>query len=117
MILEFRDDFHSMQFRRYDEQTTTTDEPAEADHHDSSLEASKPSETRLELADIMPINPKKYDKNKPPKNKNQPTIVDFHVTVLSLDSINEESMVSCVVRRRGGGLLGSHECDDHNFLQ
>lgn len=50
-------------------------------------------ESRLELLDILPLDPKKYDKNRPPRPKDQPTIVDFHVTVLSLDSINEESMV------------------------
>ncbi len=52
-----------------------------------------PNERRLELEDILPIDPKKYDKNRAPHSLNQPTLVDFHVTVLSLDSINEESMV------------------------
>ena len=51
-------------------------------------------ETALSLRDILPINPKHYDKNRAPKLAGQPTIVYFHVTVLSLDSINEESMVS-----------------------
>lgn len=50
-------------------------------------------ETSLSLTDILPINPKNYDKNRAPKVQGQPTIVYFHVTVLSLDSINEESMV------------------------
>ncbi|XP_022175972.1 glycine receptor subunit alpha-4-like [Myzus persicae] len=49
-------------------------------------------ETSLSLTDILPINPKNYDKNRAPKVQGQPTIVYFHVTVLSLDSINEESM-------------------------
>lgn len=51
-------------------------------------------ETSLSLRDILPIKPKHYDKNRAPKSQGQPTIVYFHVTVLSLDSINEESMVS-----------------------
>lgn len=51
-------------------------------------------ETSLSLTDILPINPKNYDKNRAPKVQGQPTIVYFHVTVLSLDSINEESMVN-----------------------
>lgn len=50
-------------------------------------------ETALSLRDILPINPKHYDKNRAPKLAGQPTMVYFHVTVLSLDSINEESMV------------------------
>ncbi|XP_063219738.1 glycine receptor subunit alpha-3-like isoform X2 [Bacillus rossius redtenbacheri] len=49
-------------------------------------------ETSLSLRDILPLNPKHYDKNKAPKYQGQPTTVYFHVTVLSLDSINEESM-------------------------
>jgi hypothetical protein len=51
------------------------------------------NEVSLSLRDILPINPKHYDKNRAPKPKGQPTTVYFHVTVLSLDSINEESMV------------------------
>nr|CAD7432313.1 unnamed protein product [Timema monikensis] len=50
------------------------------------------TETSLSLRDILPLNPKHYDKNKAPKYQGQPTTVYFHVTVLSLDSINEESM-------------------------
>ncbi|XP_057672663.1 glycine receptor subunit alpha-2 [Diorhabda carinulata] len=49
-------------------------------------------ETSLSLRDILPLKPKNYDKNRAPKLQGQPTIVYFHVTVLSLDSINEESM-------------------------
>ena len=45
------------------------------------------------LHDILPLELKKYDKNRPPKYEGQATIVYFHVTVLSVDSINEESMV------------------------
>jgi glycine receptor len=50
-------------------------------------------EVSLSLRDILPINPKNYDKHRAPKYLGQPTIVYFHVTVLSIDSINEESMV------------------------
>lgn len=52
------------------------------------------TESSLSLRDILPLNPKHYDKNRAPKLQGQPTVVYFHVTVLSLDSINEESMVS-----------------------
>lgn len=51
-------------------------------------------EYSLSLRDILPIKPKHYDKNRAPKLMGQPTIVYFHVTVLSIDSINEESMAS-----------------------
>jgi len=50
------------------------------------------SETSLVLQDILPKNMKSYDKNRPPKYMGQPTVVYFHVTVLSIDTINEESM-------------------------
>ncbi|CAB0031762.1 unnamed protein product [Trichogramma brassicae] len=49
-------------------------------------------EVSLSLRDILPKNPKNYDKHRAPKYLGQPTIVYFHVTVLSIDSINEESM-------------------------
>ncbi|XP_034944574.1 glycine receptor subunit alpha-4 isoform X1 [Chelonus insularis] len=49
-------------------------------------------EASLSLRDILPLNPKQYDKHRAPKFFGQPTIVYFHVTVLSIDSINEESM-------------------------
>lgn len=42
----------------------------------------------------MPTHSRLYDKNRAPKLLGQPTVVYFHVTVLSLDSINEESMAS-----------------------
>lgn len=51
-------------------------------------------ENSLSLRDILPVRQKHYDKNRAPKLQGQPTIVYFHVTVLSLDSINEESMAS-----------------------
>lgn len=50
-------------------------------------------EQSLALADILPIHSRQYDKNRAPKLLGQPTVVYFHVTVLSIDSINEESMV------------------------
>ncbi|XP_037784640.1 glycine receptor subunit alpha-4-like, partial [Penaeus monodon] len=46
----------------------------------------------LEFKDIMPDNPRDYDKMAPPKGGNEPTTVFFHVTVMSLDSIDESSM-------------------------
>jgi hypothetical protein len=49
-------------------------------------------EQSLELADILPLKERSYDKNRAPKLLGQPTVVYFHVTVLSIDSINEESM-------------------------
>lgn len=48
-------------------------------------------ELSLTLPDIMPLRMKHYDKNRAPKLLGQPTVVYFHVTVLSLDSINEVS--------------------------
>ncbi|XP_011333789.1 uncharacterized protein LOC105277249 isoform X5 [Ooceraea biroi] len=54
-------------------------------------------ETSLSLKDILPLNPKQYDKHRAPKFLGQPTVVYFHVTVLSLDSINEESMCGICV--------------------
>ncbi|XP_043283040.1 glycine receptor subunit alpha-2 isoform X3 [Venturia canescens] len=56
------------------------------------LEEYGRKEVSLSLRDILPINPKNYDKHRAPKFLGQPTIVYFHVTVLSIDSINEESM-------------------------
>ena len=49
--------------------------------------------TRLTLNDLMPENPKTYDKMRPPKKEGQATTVYFHVTVMGLDSIDETSMV------------------------
>ncbi|XP_006571289.1 glycine receptor subunit alpha-4 isoform X2 [Apis dorsata] len=58
---------------------------------ESDLEYGR-KESSLSLKDILPLNPKLYDKHRAPKFLGQPTIVYFHVTVLSIDSINEESM-------------------------
>ncbi|VEN42908.1 unnamed protein product [Callosobruchus maculatus] len=49
--------------------------------------------TGLNIGDIMPENAKTYDKMRPPKKDGNPTIVYFHVTVMGLDSIDENSMV------------------------
>ncbi|VEN42905.1 unnamed protein product [Callosobruchus maculatus] len=48
--------------------------------------------TGLNIGDIMPENAKTYDKMRPPKKDGNPTIVYFHVTVMGLDSIDENSM-------------------------
>ncbi|KAG1674568.1 Gamma-aminobutyric acid receptor alpha-like [Nymphon striatum] len=50
------------------------------------------STSKLELSDIFPSNMKVYDKMRPPKKDGRPTKVDFHVTVMSLDSIDEGKM-------------------------
>ena len=48
----------------------------------------------LRFEDLLPPDVhKKYDKMKPPKSDGKPTEVGFHVTVMQLDSINENSMV------------------------
>lgn len=47
----------------------------------------------LEFFDLLPEDPKLYDKMRPPKKDGQATIVYFHVTVMGLDSIDETSMV------------------------
>ncbi|XP_065295638.1 glycine receptor subunit alpha-2 isoform X1 [Dermacentor albipictus] len=46
----------------------------------------------LTLQDILPDDPSQYDRSSPPKKEGRPTVVLFHVTVMSLDSIDEESM-------------------------
>ncbi|CAH1104744.1 unnamed protein product [Psylliodes chrysocephalus] len=48
--------------------------------------------TGLTIRDILPTDPSKYDKMRPPKRDGNPTIVHFHVTVMGLDSIDENSM-------------------------
>lgn len=55
-------------------------------------EVSRENENPLELSDIMPDNSKTYDKMRPPKYKGNATEVLFHVTVMSLDTIDESSM-------------------------
>lgn len=40
----------------------------------------------------MPEDVRLYDKMRPPKKSNQATIVYFHVTVMGLDSLDENSM-------------------------
>ncbi|XP_051174112.1 glycine receptor subunit alpha-3 isoform X1 [Leptopilina boulardi] len=46
----------------------------------------------LEFYDLLPEDPKLYDKMRPPKQGGQATAVYFHVTVMGLDSIDETSM-------------------------
>lgn len=48
----------------------------------------------LTFQDLLPEDPKMYDKMRPPKKDDHPTVVHFHVTVMGLDSIDENSMVS-----------------------
>ncbi|KAG8184886.1 hypothetical protein JTE90_016997 [Oedothorax gibbosus] len=49
-------------------------------------------EKLLQFSDILPEDSRTYDKMKPPKKDGRPTTVRYHVTVMGLDSINEESM-------------------------
>lgn len=80
---------------------------------ESDLEEYGRKEASLSLRDILPLNPKQYDKHRAPKFLGQPTIVYFHVTVLSLDSINEESMVT---RSKVPGLRGQEvDCRSNKF--
>ncbi|XP_076062865.1 glycine receptor subunit alpha-4-like isoform X2 [Oratosquilla oratoria] len=46
----------------------------------------------LNFHDILPDDPRSYDKMRPPKRNGEPTRVHFHVTVMGIDSINENSM-------------------------
>ncbi|GFS50453.1 uncharacterized protein NPIL_405271 [Nephila pilipes] len=48
----------------------------------------------LDFDTILPQNPQEYDNLQPPKEKGDATVVRFHVTVLSLDTIDEGSMVN-----------------------
>lgn len=66
-------------------------------NYSSDMEVTKHPVASLDLSDILPLHHKTYDKNRAPKLLGQPTVVYFHVTVLSIDSINEESMVSSVI--------------------
>ncbi|XP_031623437.1 glycine receptor subunit alpha-2 isoform X2 [Contarinia nasturtii] len=61
-------------------------------HYSNSSYSQGEEHSTLSLSDIMPITQRSYDKNRAPKLIKQPTVVYFHVTVLSLDSVNEESM-------------------------
>ncbi len=47
----------------------------------------------LHFTDILPEDSKDYDKMRPPKKEGEATSVFFHVTVMGLDSIDENSMV------------------------
>ncbi|XP_063696610.1 glycine receptor subunit alpha-2 [Culicoides brevitarsis] len=48
--------------------------------------------TSLTFNDLLPEDPKQYDKMRPPKKDGAATTVFFHVTVMGLDSIDETSM-------------------------
>ncbi|XP_077544698.1 glycine receptor subunit alpha-3-like [Haemaphysalis longicornis] len=50
------------------------------------------SDENLDISSILPANPQDYDNLAPPRENGKPTPVKFHVTVLSLDSIDEGSM-------------------------
>ncbi|XP_058444024.1 glycine receptor subunit alpha-2-like [Malaya genurostris] len=63
-----------------------------ANYSDIGELSTKHPAVSLSLTDILPLHHKTYDKNRAPKLLGQPTVVYFHVTVLSIDSINEESM-------------------------
>ncbi|XP_049783563.1 glycine receptor subunit alpha-2 isoform X2 [Schistocerca gregaria] len=52
----------------------------------------KEMSTSLTFNDILPEDPKLYDKMRPPKKDGSPTVVYFHVTVMGLDSIDENAM-------------------------
>lgn len=47
----------------------------------------------MEFRDILPEDAKLYDKMRPPKKDGMATKVNFHVTVMGLDSIDENAMV------------------------
>ena len=65
---------------------------------ESTRETGNPvPDSPLKLNDILPPSPMEYDKMAPPKEKGQATVVDFHVTVMTLDSIDESSMVSIIL--------------------
>jgi len=51
----------------------------------------------LEFRDILPEDAKQYDKMRPPKIDGTATKVHFHVTVMGLDSIDENAMVTIIV--------------------
>ncbi|XP_069188497.1 glycine receptor subunit alpha-2 [Procambarus clarkii] len=60
--------------------------------HVGCVRASAEEDTLLEISDILPEDTKSYDKMRPPQSQGNPTVVYFHVTVMSLDSIDESSM-------------------------
>ncbi|XP_055299270.1 glycine receptor subunit alpha-2 [Sitodiplosis mosellana] len=64
----------------------------DASYHLTNSTYDEEMHSTLLLSDIMPKKQRSYDKNRAPKFIGQPTVVYFHVTVLSLDSVNEESM-------------------------
>ncbi|XP_064098794.1 glycine receptor subunit alpha-2-like [Macrobrachium nipponense] len=59
--------------------------------HVHTVRAADEYDSLLEISDILPEDAKSYDKMRPP-SQGSPTMVYFHVTVMSLDSIDESSM-------------------------
>lgn len=54
----------------------------------------------LEFSEILPEDARQYDKMRPPKKGEEATTVFFHVTVMGLDSIDENSMVRIFLKFR-----------------
>ena len=56
----------------------------------------------LRLEDILPAddNVTRYDKNKPPTFRQHPAIVFLHITVLMLDSFDQNEMTFTTGERR-----------------
>lgn len=56
----------------------------------------------LRLEDILPAddNETRYDKNKPPTFRQHPAIVFLHITVLMLDSFDQNEMTFTTGERR-----------------
>lgn len=59
----------------------------------SFQEAETLKDTSLKVDDILPVNSSLYLKRRPPTICGRPAYVIYHITVLSLDSINEAAMV------------------------
>lgn len=57
----------------------------------------------MSFGDLLPEDPKQYDKMRPPKKDGAATTVFFHVTVMGLDSIDETSMVYFFHKKNNGG--------------
>ena len=51
---------------------------------------------QLKLSDLLPEDARNYDKMRPPRKDGKATRVYFHVTVMGIDSINENSMVGVI---------------------
>ncbi|XP_046441772.1 gamma-aminobutyric acid receptor exp-1-like isoform X2 [Daphnia pulex] len=64
----------------------------QVDQHQHHHQHPQQTDIPLQLSDILPADRRSYDKMEPPKREGKPTTVFFHVTVMSLDSIDESSM-------------------------